>query len=343
MLNKFLFLFYCASAVFAIPQQEISNMVVMGTHHIYREDFRQAQRNFDILIKKYPDHPAGYFYKAVLLDAEMNYYGSVNNEKEFYSLCDGAIERCKKLLKKEENDVWITFFLGGAMGFKGNYEARHLRYISAFRYGWSGFTYLEKAKVLSPNLNDADFGLGMYNYWKSRMMNKLKLWWLPGGDDKRAYGIKQLINGYESGLYTKYASAQALVWVYIEEGRYQEAADLARVVLKKYTHNRDFEWALGEALFKMGKMTESEKHFRYILDMCDADDYNTFVNSFRMRVRLARIYMKQKLYYKALAECRRAKYYRISSVLQADIKDEIDEAEQIIIKAKRLNAKNLPE
>jgi tetratricopeptide (TPR) repeat protein len=127
----------------------------------------------------------------------------------------------------------------------------------------------------------------------------------------------------------------ALLWVYLEEERYQDVVILAGKLLKRYPNNQRFKWALADALFGMENYDKAEELYRYILDVSDSRPFNTFVNSLKMRVALARIYMKRKLYYKAIAECRRARYYKIAPVYKDDVKHELKEAGDMLKEARK--------
>ncbi len=337
-----LFLFVAVALGTQLPP-DIHKTVQTGSCLIFSEKYSDAVQLFNKLIKKYPDHPAGYFYKAVTLNNMMLFNGSMEQEREFYSLCDAAVEKCEKSLERSPRDSWMLYFLGGAMGFKGSYEARHFRYVSAFRYGWTGLTKLLEAKQIKPDWPDVDYGIGLYNYWKSRMMRKMNMWWLPGGEDKLEVGIEQVQNACRNGSYAQTAAAYSLLWIFFEEGRFQEMADMAQRLLVNYPHNRTIEWALGEALFQLGDYNGAERIFSYILDMVDSKAGNTFVFSIIMRVRLARVYMKKKLYYKAMAECRRVRQYRVETTYKEDVRSEIQDAECILNEALKAELSNMPE
>ena len=94
-----------------------------------------------------------------------------------------------------------------------------------------------------------------------------------------------------------------------EEKRYDEAENLAKRMLLKYPGNRNFSFGLAEIYFLTGRYNESQKLFTTILDRSDAEAFNNNINSLRCRTFLAKIYVKKKIYYKALAECRRALRY----------------------------------
>ena len=107
--------------------------------------------------KRYPEHPAGYFFYAVVLDEWTGYYQSTKKENEFYRYCDLAVEKGQAMLDKQSTDAWAKFFVGGTEGLKGNFESRYERWITAFRYGWKGVSILKDLQKGIYDPQPADF------------------------------------------------------------------------------------------------------------------------------------------------------------------------------------------
>ena len=61
----------------------------------------------------------------------------------------------------------------------------------------------------------------------------------------------------------------------------------------------------------------------------DADPNNNNVNSIRLRVELAKIYFKKKMYFKVKAECRRIQTLRISPELKKRVKEELVQTDKL--------------
>jgi hypothetical protein len=88
--------FFCSAA----PQlpQEMHDLAMSSIDFVYKEKFKLAEDEARKIIKKYPDHPAGYFFYAAALESWMDYYETDKREVEFYKYCDLAIDRAEKLL-----------------------------------------------------------------------------------------------------------------------------------------------------------------------------------------------------------------------------------------------------
>jgi tetratricopeptide (TPR) repeat protein len=159
---------------------------------------------------------------------------------------------------------------------------------------------------------------------------------MPGLGDKRALGISQLLKVVNEGLYTGLPAAATLVRIYIEEKRYEEAENLVKRILRKYPGNRNFSFDLAEIYFLTGRYNESEKLYTTILDRSDAEAFNNNINSLRCRTFLAKIYEKKKVYYKALAECRRALRYTYNQTDKIVAKEYMAEVRTVMKNVKKV-------
>lgn len=299
-----------------------------GMDYLYRENFSAALKLFDVVKKKYPDHPVGYFLTAAALDAKMYFYFTSGSESEFMKNCEKAIELGEARMQKSPNDKWNVFFTGGAYGYIGTYQSRYKRYITAFRNGWTGVSNLKQIYDMDNSFSDVLYGLGLYHYWSSKLAKLL--WWMPGVGDKREEGISQLKRVMADGQYTSQPAAANLMAIFINEGRYEEAIGIAETMLKKYPGNRIFSFGLAEALYFTGKYGRSLELFADIMDLSDSEEFNNCVNSLHCRLFLARIHEKTKQYYKAAAECRRAMTYRFSETDAIVAQDYLDEIKGIL-------------
>ena len=253
---------------------------------VFREDYRNAEAEADKIIRTYPDHPAGYFFKAAVADAWMQRFQSNRREAEFHRLCDQAIERAESILAATPNDEWARFFLGASDGLKGTFEARYERYITAFRFGWKGVSvFLRMASEGSSN-PDIRFGIGTYDYWRSALMRLL--WWMPGVPDKRADGINTLRGVMQNGVYSRTSAAMVLVEIYQNEGLHQDALNLSDRMLQQYPRALVFHWSRAAALFGLKRYEEAIAAYRQIFERVEKDANSNFYNSVQSRMGMAR-------------------------------------------------------
>ncbi|MFP4165294.1 MAG: tetratricopeptide repeat protein [Chitinispirillaceae bacterium] len=294
---------------------------------VFKEDYSGAENAAREIIRKYPDHPAGYFFMAAVLDSWMLRYQTNKKESEFYRYCDQAIEKGEKLLSRDSDNQWAQFFMGGADGFKGTYEARYERYITAFRFGWKGVSLLMELSSSGSKIVDIQFGVGSYDYWRSAMMKML--WWMPGVDDKRSQGIRKLKNVMHNGLYTKTAAAMGLIDIYNNEKRYSEAVQLAAKMIKKHPRALVFYWGRARALTGLNKHDDAVKVYRYILSRLQSDALNNHYNAVLCRLGIARNYIAAKAYDAALKELKIVKNYNLSRHIEKRLEKQLKEAKSL--------------
>jgi pentatricopeptide repeat protein len=296
------------SADHSLPE-DMHLWVLASIEAIYNEKFKQAEEEAKHIIKKYPEHPAGYFFFAAAIEAWMNYYQSSSREEDFYRCCDKAIETGERLLDKDPGNAWVKFFYGGADGYKGTYESRYERWITSFRHGWKGVSALNEIKKVNPEIHDANYGIGMYNYWRTAMIKTL--WWMPSVGDNSQEGIKQLFDAKNFGIYTRTSAAEHLIAILCNEKRFDEALNICEEMLERYPTTLVFYWSRGEAFFGLKRFEEAKHIFNYILSRVEAEANDNHYNAVLCHFWLAKICLQQKQYTQSIAECNRMHYYKL--------------------------------
>ena len=326
--------------VFATPQlpEDIHAMALASVDYVYKEKFKLAEEEAKKIIKKYPGHPAGYFFYAAALEAWMSYYETDKREVEFYRFCDLAIEKAENMIGRDPNDAWALFFLGGADGVKGTYESRYEKWITSFRHGWKGVATLQSLYKKCPDIKDTYYGLGLYDYWRSTL-TKL-LWWMPGIENRTEQGIRELVVAKTGGVYTGVSASAELMVVLNNEKRFREALTIAEELLVRFPGSLVFCWGKAVSLFGLGRFDESEAVYRFILERVEVEPVDNHYNAVLCHFRLAQIYLKLKRYTQSIAECNRMGYYS----LDVDIKKRLDkyfsEAGKLKDQAQAANIRN---
>ena len=340
-LNKFsavlLLVFSLCTAAPLLPS-EMHSLAIASIELIYREDLKGAEETAKKIIKKYPDHPAGYFFMAVVYDAWMSYYQSNKKENEFYRFCDQAIEKGEAILNGSSGDEWAKFFIGGADGYKGTYEARYERWITAFRYGWKGVSVLMELENDKSTISDISYGIGSYEYWRSAMMRML--WWMPGIEDKRAQGIDRLYRVMRDGIYTKIAASVSLIDILLNENRYCEVDTITDNMLKIYPNTLAFHWGKARALFGLKKFSDSEVEYKYILGRVESETFDNHYNAVICHLCLAKINLLLGRYTQCIAECNRMGYYEFDADVKKRLEKSFDEALSLKKQALAARSKN---
>ena len=138
-------------------------------------------------------------------------------------------------------EAW--FYLGVALGARGQWRVLHEQKLAAAREGKRVKEALDRALALDPSLQDAEFGTGMYRYYAGIVPSYMRwLQWLfslPGGD--RADGLARMERASRGGqLVTAEADYQLhLIYLWYEK-RIPDALDKIRHLQQRYPHNPHF-------------------------------------------------------------------------------------------------------
>ncbi len=316
----------CAGETPSLPE-DMHTCALANIEYVYNEKFKQAEDEAKRIIKKYPEHPAGYFFLAAAIEAWMAYYQSSKREQDFYRCCDKAIETGERLLDKEPGNAWAAFFCFGADGYKGTYESRYERWITSFRHAWKGVSGLTELGKKNPEIRDINYGIGMYNYWRSAMIKML--WWMPMVNDNRKEGIKQLFEAKNFGIYTRIAAAEHLISILCNEQRFDEALSICDEMLERYPTTLVFYWGRGTALFGLERFDEARQIFQYILSRVEAEPIDNHFNGVLCHFWLAKIYSRQKQFTQSIAECNRMQYYKLDNEIKKRLEKSFKEANSI--------------
>jgi len=245
-----------------VPDSVFDYHVQKGIDYTYNLDFERANQEFSELVKLKPDHPAGYFFLAmidwwkILLDLDDD-----SHDGEFFDRLDKVIDMCDARLDKDENDVTALFFKGGAIGFRGRLHANRNHWVRAANDGRRAIGIVQKAYELQPNNADILLGVGIYNYYAEVAPDRypfLKpfMWLLPKGD--KAKGIEQLRLATQRAKYARIEATYFLLQLYFYfEKDYVSALRLATQLYSRYPNNSLFQRILGRCDIVMNRLNEA--------------------------------------------------------------------------------------
>jgi tetratricopeptide (TPR) repeat protein len=241
-----------------------------GIDDVYNLMFDSAQTNFKYLIHKQPDHPAGYFFLAMVdwwrIITDFN---NTSHDDGFFGQLDRVIDLCDKRLDKNENDIAALFFKGGALGFKGRLHGNREDWVKAANDGRQALPIVQKAYQLAPENNDILLGMGIYNYYAAVIPEqypfvKPLMIFFPEGDRKK--GFSQLRLASEKALYANVEATYFLMQILENfEKKYEDAVQLAVLLHTKYPNNPMFHRYTGRCYASAGRWNEAHTTFNEIL------------------------------------------------------------------------------
>ncbi|MCC7429964.1 DUF3808 domain-containing protein [bacterium] len=223
-----------------------------GIDKTYRLKFSEGMACFDSVIKKFPNRPEGYFFKA------SNYFwqGIVNSKddskiEKFKEFSDLAIKKAEKLEKTEPKTA--LFFLGASYGNLGRYHGMKQNWLRAYWHGKTGLDYLENLVKMDKNYYDAYFGLGIFHYYGDVLPSFVKvLAGLLGLTGSRQQGLEELKLASEKGTFSKTEAKYFLSEILLNfESDYNQAIQIANELVTEFPENQGF--LLNLALVKQAK------------------------------------------------------------------------------------------
>ena len=278
-----------------IEDRVIDQRVQHSIDELYNFEFDKAESDISEVIKLRPDHPVGYFFRAMIQwERIISKFDDESQDEKLYKLLDVVVEICEKRLDENTEDVAAMFFKGGAVGFRGRLRANRGKWLGAANDGIVALPLVRKAYELEPNNYDVLLGIGIYNYYAAVIPGrypfvKPAMIFFPSGDRKK--GLEQL---RQASLHAKYAQVEATYFLmqnyFMYEKDYANALELARKLHEKYPNNSMFYRYLGRCLISTGYLGEANDIFIDILhryteqqlgyDMYDAREAHYYIGKF---------------------------------------------------------------
>lgn len=262
-----------ATAQWAAMSTDADSLVQLGTKAVYNVEFEKAQDIFDEVIRRYPQHPAGYF-----LDAMIDWWRIAIGQRspavdaKFLAKLLKVISVCDENLTTNPKDITSMFFKAGALGYRGRFNATNNNMLSAAEDGRVALGLLNDCQKVAPGNHDILLGTGLYNYWASVLPEKypaLKpvMIFLPKGD--KVIGLAQLKAAARQARYAAVEAKVVLVQAYFDfEKNALEAIDFARDLNQSYPRNPAFHRAYGRCLVALGPIDSAAVVWRDILNHC---------------------------------------------------------------------------
>ena len=237
-----------------------------GIDAIYAVDLPEAQKQFNIALEKYPDHPFPHFGIAMAKWAHLEYLEDESDprlEKEYGELTDKAVDVGLKWIKKHPGDANAYLAVGGIYGLRARLAVQQHRWFKAYFDGKKAISNTRKAAKIDPELYDAYLGLGMYEYYTGTLPGAVKLLakLVMSGDAKK--GLEYINLCREKGYFNALGAKLLLIEIYTQPGsKYantEMAVKWARELRAAYPVHAQMHFVEIVSLFEDKKYEESRK------------------------------------------------------------------------------------
>ncbi len=268
---------------------EVQDLLHAGLEFAYVENFDSATTYFNEVIDRYPANPAGYFFKAALLQVKMLDRSQHIEEEEYFALLRQAIRNAESILKLEENP-WATFYLGSSYTYRAVYEGLRSNFWEAFNYGLKGGKILQGIIKSDSTFYDAYLGAGSYEYFWARASRYLFIPNLGGGNVEEA--IRKLHVAADNSLYSGPTAKNALVFVYGEEKIFHKADPIIDELLTTFPQGKTFLWSKAELEFKRDNYARAVTNYAELFSRYNAEPNKNYANLAQCKLYMGRCYMK---------------------------------------------------
>ena len=251
---------------------EVQTEATVAINQMYNFHFPEAEREFNFLKIKYPDHPLPDFLLGL-----MQWWKIVPNTKsEVYDdrlieYMDKSIEKAEKIYDETENPE-AAFFMAAAYAFKGRLHAERKHWTRATLAAKSALKYLEYSRNFADFSPELMFGDGLYNYYyffikQNFPLLRPVLWLFPKAD--KSQGISQLEKVSYQAFYTRTEARYFLLQIYSIENMNEKAYGMAKYTSETFPDNPYFHRYYARAAFLSGNMEEATSLAKEILRRLD--------------------------------------------------------------------------
>jgi tetratricopeptide (TPR) repeat protein len=240
-------IYYLLPITTDINPPDVRNFIHAGLEFAYIEEFDSAQTYFDTIISLHPENPAGYFFKAALLQLKMMDQCQHAEEEEYFALMRRVVDRAESILAQEDN-LWAEFYLANSYTYRAVYEGFKNNYLETFKYGMQGGRMLQGIVRKDSTFYDAYLGAGTFEYFWARAARYLPLLKLVGGNAEEA--IRKVHVAADRGMYSGPTARNLLAFLYKEEKKFEQATEIIDSLLSEYPESKTFMWNKAELELK---------------------------------------------------------------------------------------------
>lgn len=237
-------------------QRGLPNLdIITGINHLYDLEFEEAERIFSKIVSERPDHPAGHFYRAMVIWSRLSVgFWTAQNLEEYVARIDQTILVARKRIEKNDKDSRAYFYLGGALGFKGRFELMRQNWFSSYNLAYDAIEALKTCQRLDPDNKDVLLGLGIYDYYTAKLSGVLKLltylFLHKGNKDE---GLRKLHEAASQAVYSRLEAKSMLVHIYLYlEEDYAKALPLVQYLRTTFTKNMRYPFFEGLIYIRLG-------------------------------------------------------------------------------------------
>jgi tetratricopeptide (TPR) repeat protein len=245
---------------------------------IYSFDLDAAQEAARQLQKEHPEHPIGYLLESDALwwrfwctaaefkdgMSDARHRSKLPADQHYLELAARASSLASAQIQKSDS-AEMQLYAGMADAAAARLYALRGENRNTARFGVRAREHFLRAKALDPSLADADFGLGLYNYYVDTLSALAKIMrffmGIPGGSKQE--GIRLLEQAIAGGVLTPDIARFYLAMnLHRYDLQYERALSTIASLAEKYPSNPLFQLARGDLLAKLGRKQQALQCYR---------------------------------------------------------------------------------
>jgi len=212
LFNGFFVTLFIAILAVPVQSQTVDQQII---DYLFNAQLEQADSLIDLQLVKNPGHPKYYFLKAQFTFYKRYFAGQAFARD---SMLQVIIDYARKAVDLEDQLAETTenkFYLGSAYGFLSRAYALKGEYWSSYWAGRDCRNYLEEVLEENPDFYDAYVGLGVIEYYTSRLTGfQSFLAWLGGMSGDRELGLEYFEKAAQNGKLLKTEAMFILATLY---------------------------------------------------------------------------------------------------------------------------------
>ncbi len=213
-----------------LEDKEIIAQIKQGLQHTYNFAFREAEKCYSQVQKKYPNHPA--YSTLMALNISWEYGHALPGSEPYEELINHlkqSIQQSEVILNKQPKSLDGIFFAlqcHSMMAYR--YSLSH-NFLDAASEAKKTYSYMKEGMKRKETFNEFYFSSGIYNYFREQypethaIIRPLIFFFEPGNKNT---GLADLDKAGKEAIFTKAEALNFLSRIYV---KYENQADKAAV------------------------------------------------------------------------------------------------------------------
>lgn len=228
------------------------SIIKSGEEALLNARWSEAYDIYDSLCTIDSLDPAGFLYRAVVLQTEMTDREEVFRKEEFDRLLEKAKNLARRYMERgcsSRDSAVCMLYAGHQFAYRAVWETRFGSTFSAISHGFKAKGAYEDGLKIDSTLYDLYLGMGSYHYWKSAKSGILRLAGIF--KDDRKLGIEEIRLARDSSMISREAAVSSLIYILMNEKEYDSAIVLSKAMFDKYPEGNFFLWPIAESYGEM--------------------------------------------------------------------------------------------